>query len=76
MLKEIYDKKMLFMIPLLSYNQYVIAYWDHMGLTVEQVLNLDRLHLIGCGTSWHAAAIAQFFFEQICMIPTRSASCF
>ena len=33
--------------------------------------NLDRLHLIGCGTSWHAARIAQFFFEQICMIPTR-----
>ena len=24
-----------------------------------------------CGTSWHAARIAQFFFEEVAKIPTR-----
>ena len=26
---------------------------------------------MGCGTSWHAARIGQFFFESVCMLPTK-----
>jgi glucosamine--fructose-6-phosphate aminotransferase (isomerizing) len=45
--------------------------WDHIGLSKDQIKNLHALSLIGCGTSWHAARIGQFFFEQICMMPTK-----
>ena len=61
------------MAPLLFCDQYSNRIWDHIGISKEQVKQLDRITLIGCGTSWHAARIAQFFFEQICMIADASA---
>jgi len=71
MLKEIYEQKTAIHDTVKFLHSIRNRIWDHLGLTVEQVLNLDRLHFIGCGTSWHAALIAEFFFEQICMIPTQ-----
>lgn len=43
--------------------------WSQLGLTSEDVMQLESIHLIGAGTSWHAARIAQFFFEHLCKIP-------
>lgn len=43
--------------------------WSQLGLTPEDVMQLESIHLIGAGTSWHAARIAQFFFEHLCKIP-------
>ena len=43
--------------------------WNQLGITKDQVHNIKRIVLIGCGTSWHAARIAHFFFEMICKIP-------
>ncbi len=71
MLKEIYQQKTAIHDTITFLHSIRNRTWDHLGLTVEQVHNLDRLHLIGCGTSWHAGLIAEFFFEQICMIPTE-----
>lgn len=71
MLKEIYEQKTAIHDTITFLHSIRNRIWDHLGLTVEQVLNLDRLHFVGCGTSWHAALIAEFFFEQICMIPTK-----
>jgi glucosamine--fructose-6-phosphate aminotransferase (isomerizing) len=51
-----------------TYNDYI---WRQLGLTVEQVIGLKNINLIGAGTSWHAARIAQFFFELIAQIPTH-----
>ncbi len=45
--------------------------WRQLGLSVEQVVGLRHINLVSAGTSWHAASIAQFFFEMICKIPTR-----
>lgn len=71
MLKEIYDQKNAIYGTVSFLSSISNRLWDHVGLSPEQVKNLDSLTLIGCGTSWHAALIAQFFFEQICMLPTR-----
>ena len=71
MLKEIYQQKTAIHDTITFLHSIRNRIWDHLGLTVDQVFNLDRLHLIGCGTSWHAGLIAEFFFEQICMIPTE-----
>lgn len=71
MLKEIYEQKTAIHDTITFLHSMRNRIWDHLGLTVEQVLALDRLHFIGCGTSWHAALIAEFFFEEICMIPTQ-----
>lgn len=71
MLKEIYDQKNAIYSTVAFLRSMSNRIWDHLGLTKQQIKNLDHLTLIGCGTSWHAARIAQFYFEQICQIPTR-----
>jgi len=69
MLKEIYEQKngiadTLDFLKTISPN-----IWDHLSLTVQQAQEFERICIVGCGTSWHAARIAQFFFEQLCNIP-------
>lgn len=71
MLKEIYEQKNAIRDTVKFYEQISSSITKQMGLTKDQLKNLSSLSLIGCGTSWHAARIAQFFFEHICKIPTR-----
>lgn len=71
MLKEIYEQKNVIYATINFLQSMSINLWDHIGFSSEQVKNLHSISLIGCGTSWHAARIAQFFFESICMIPTK-----
>ena len=71
MLKEIYEQKNAIRDTIKFYEEISSSIGKHMGLTKDQLKNLTSLNLIGCGTSWHAARIAQFFFEHICKIPTR-----
>ena len=52
----------------LEYND---AIWRQLGHTVDQIKNLKYINLIAAGTSWHAARIAQFFFEIVCKIPAK-----
>lgn len=40
------------------------------GISAPEIGTIDRIVLVGCGTSWHAAGIAQFFFERYAKIPT------
>ncbi|MDR3550505.1 MAG: glutamine--fructose-6-phosphate transaminase (isomerizing) [Candidatus Babeliales bacterium] len=72
MLKEIYEQKMAIHSTVDFLKSISANIWHHIGLSSEQVKNLNSISLVGCGTSWHAGRIAQFFFEQICMMPTRS----
>jgi glucosamine--fructose-6-phosphate aminotransferase (isomerizing) len=71
MLKEIYEQKRAIHATVEFLSSLSDDLWEHIGLSKEQIYNLERLSLIACGTSWHAARIAQFFFESICQIPTR-----
>jgi glutamine---fructose-6-phosphate transaminase (isomerizing) len=47
--------------------------WKQFGISPEQIAQLQSICLFGCGTSWHAARIGQFFFEIICGIPTSTS---
>jgi len=71
MLKEIYEQKNAVYATVTYLRSITNRVWDHVSLTAEQVKNLDKIHLVACGTSWHAARIAQFYFEQICLLPAR-----
>jgi glucosamine--fructose-6-phosphate aminotransferase (isomerizing) len=44
--------------------------WQRLGLNRENIIRLKSIHLIAAGSSWHAALIAQFFFESIAKIST------
>jgi glutamine---fructose-6-phosphate transaminase (isomerizing) len=71
MLKEIYEQKNAIHSTVNFLSSISSTLWDYLGLAPKEVAALDKVHFIGCGTSWHAARIAQFFFEQICMVPAR-----
>jgi len=71
MLKEIYEQKGAIQATVGSLSSLGDTLWDHIGLSKDQVASTTSLSFIGCGTSWHAARIAQFFFEYIAHIPAR-----
>ncbi len=54
-----------------QFSEYNDSIWRQLGLSVKQIVGLRYINLVSAGTSWHAARIAQFFFELICKIPTR-----
>ena len=38
---------------------------------VKKLLNAKRIIIIGCGTSWHAGLVAEYFFEKYTRIPVE-----
>jgi len=34
----------------------------------EQIMNANRIVMVACGTSWHAALVAEYIFEELCRI--------
>ncbi len=39
-------------------------------LSDQELKEIDQISIVACGTSWHAALIGKFLFEQYCRIPT------
>ena len=42
-----------------------------IGLTAEDIVNIDRIFLVACGTSWHAALVAKYWIEKWARIPVE-----
>jgi len=42
-----------------------------VALDVEDVAEIDRIFLVACGTSWHAALVAKYWIEKIANIPVE-----
>jgi glucosamine--fructose-6-phosphate aminotransferase (isomerizing) len=40
-----------------------------MQLTSEQVKDIKRIIILGCGTAWHAALVTKFYIEKYAQIP-------
>ncbi len=70
MLKEIYEQKGAIEKTVNHLHELGDKVWKQLGLTPQQARTLFSLNLFGCGTSWHAARIGQFFFEKIAKMPT------
>lgn len=70
MLKEIYEQRSVIRNLVLHCRTYGESIWEQLGMTSDEAKKIRRIHLLGCGTSWHAARIAQFYFERYCQIPT------
>jgi glucosamine--fructose-6-phosphate aminotransferase (isomerizing) len=41
------------------------------GLTPVDLAEVSRVTLVACGTSWHAALVARFFFEELARVRTE-----
>jgi glucosamine--fructose-6-phosphate aminotransferase (isomerizing) len=42
-----------------------------LNMTVEELLAIKRIIILGCGTSWHAALIGEYMLEEHARIPVE-----
>jgi glutamine---fructose-6-phosphate transaminase (isomerizing) len=42
-----------------------------INLTAADLANIDRIFLVACGTSWHAALVAKYWIERYANIPVE-----
>lgn len=48
------------------------AYFEELTLSPEVLLHIDRIQILACGTSWHAACYASLLLEEKARIPTSA----
>ncbi len=68
MLKEIYDQKKVIQDTVHNYRALADTLWQRMGVSSQQIKDLKSITFVGCGTSWHAALVGQYFFESLAHI--------
>jgi glucosamine--fructose-6-phosphate aminotransferase (isomerizing) len=47
------------------------VFLDQMSLTDDDFRSIDKVVLLACGTSWHAALVGKFLIEQMAGLPTE-----
>jgi len=43
----------------------------NLGLSESLYADLEQIHIVACGTSWHAALVGKHLLEQLAEIPTQ-----
>lgn len=44
---------------------------DDVSISAEEVQNMGRIHIIACGSAWHAAIIGKYVIEEVTRIPVE-----
>ncbi len=47
------------------------VYLEDLSLSDAQLQGIDRVCIIACGTSWHAALVGKFLIEEHCRVPVE-----
>lgn len=76
MLKEIYEQPGVVRACL---ETYLDDTWNitqatspiHLNLPFTLCADLERVHILACGTSWHASLVGKYLLEQVAGIPTQ-----
>lgn len=42
-----------------------------MGLSDEEIRSISQIHIVACGSAYHAGVVAQYVFEDLAKIPVR-----
>lgn len=73
MLKEIFEQPETIFDCLRGRMDAKAGYIRMAGVdkNIEQLKNANRYIIIACGTSWHAALIAEYIIEELCRIPVE-----
>ncbi|MBD2441546.1 glutamine--fructose-6-phosphate transaminase (isomerizing) [Nostoc sp. FACHB-110] len=74
MLKEIYEQPGVVRANLEAYfHNYSDASVSpiNLGLSESLYADLEQIHIVACGTSWHAALVGKHLLEQLAQIPTQ-----
>ncbi len=44
---------------------------DAMGVPARLLAEVERIHVVACGTSWHAGLVGKFLLEEVARVPTE-----
>jgi len=44
---------------------------NELNLSTDELNNIDRIVIVACGTSWHAALVGEFMLEELAKIPVE-----
>jgi len=71
MLKEIHEQPRAVRDTLLGRVSLESAdvFLDEMNLTDDELRNFERVVIVACGTSWHAAHVGKFLIERLARVP-------
>lgn len=69
MLKEIFEQKQAILRTLYEYKSGQTIQ-ERLGLSTQAIKELEEITIVGCGTSFHAGLIGQFFLESIAQVAT------
>ncbi len=47
------------------------VFLDDAAISEKVLSNIDRIHIVACGTSWHAALVGKFLLEELARIPVE-----
>lgn len=66
MLKEIYDQPTVIRNTLAAHTPQGVQSFTHLLHTLQEILpKVKRIHIVACGTSYHAGMIGRYWFEEI-----------
>jgi len=69
MLKEIYEQPRTVSDTFAEWVKDPRKLLDESGFSPEVILGLRRVHIVACGTSYHAGLIGKYLIEEIARIP-------
>jgi glucosamine--fructose-6-phosphate aminotransferase (isomerizing) len=47
------------------------VFLEDCTLTAKDLKQIDKIFIVACGTSWHAATVGKFMIEDLCRIPVE-----
>ncbi len=73
MLKEIHEQPDAIRNTVLAYldAERTGVALDGLGFEPERLEGVRRIHLVACGTSWHACLVGKFFVERLAGLPVE-----
>jgi glucosamine--fructose-6-phosphate aminotransferase (isomerizing) len=73
MLKEIHEQPDAIRNTVLAYldQERRGVNLDGLGFSDRELARLRRVHLVACGTSWHACLVGKFVLEELTGLPTE-----
>lgn len=72
-LKEIHEQPQAIRNALLSrlLPEYGTAIFEELTFSDRELLGVENVLILGCGTSWHAGCVAAYMLEEIARIPVK-----
>jgi glucosamine--fructose-6-phosphate aminotransferase (isomerizing) len=73
MLKEIHDQPQAVQDTFGGRVDFELGsvHFDTLSISSEELSAVRRIHLLACGTSWHAALVGKFLIEELARVPVE-----